>query len=52
MLYRDVGQFKDNYAADHAIFRIRQDRLGVTAVLVAAFVAVPCSPTSTGWDRF
>jgi branched-chain amino acid transport system permease protein len=41
MLYRETGQFKTSYAADQQIFPIRQDRIGVLALLVIAFVAVP-----------
>ena len=41
MLYREAGQFKTSYAADQAIFPIRQDRWLVGAMLRAAFVAVP-----------
>ena len=41
MLYRDAGQFKDAYSADQQIFPIRQDRIGVTLVLLFAFLVVP-----------
>jgi len=41
MLYREAGQFKTNYAADQQLFPIRQDRIGVAALLVIAFVVVP-----------
>src|SRR5260370_26048446 len=41
MLYREAGQFKTNYAADMAIFPIRQDRLTLGALLVFAFIGVP-----------
>ena len=41
MLYRDAGQFKDTYSADQQIFPIRQDRIGVTLVLLLAFLVVP-----------
>ena len=41
MLYRDAGQFKDTYAADQQIFPIRQDRIGITLVLLFAFLVVP-----------
>lgn len=40
MLYREVGQFKTTYAADQAIFPIRQDRIGLAIILLAA-VAMP-----------
>ena len=41
MLYREAGQFKATYAGDQQVFPIRQDRIGVAAVLVFAFVVVP-----------
>jgi branched-chain amino acid transport system permease protein len=41
MLYREAGQFKSTYAEDQQIFPIRQDRIAVMLLLVAAFVAVP-----------
>jgi branched-chain amino acid transport system permease protein len=41
VLYREAGQFKTNYAADMAIFPIRQDRIGVALLLIVAFVVVP-----------
>jgi branched-chain amino acid transport system permease protein len=41
MLYRETGQFRTTYAADQAIFRIRQDRIAMTVILAIAFVLVP-----------
>lgn len=41
MLYREAGQFKTSYVKDQAIFPIPQDRWGVSAFLVVAFVVVP-----------
>ena len=41
MLYREAGQFKSTYAEDQQIFPIRQDRIAVALLLLAAFVAVP-----------
>jgi branched-chain amino acid transport system permease protein len=41
MLYREVGQFKSSYAVDQAIFPIREDRMGLIAVLLFAFVVIP-----------
>ncbi|MBV8507511.1 MAG: branched-chain amino acid ABC transporter permease, partial [Alphaproteobacteria bacterium] len=41
MLYREVGQFKASYAADRAIFPIRQDRWLVLAALAAAYLMIP-----------
>jgi branched-chain amino acid transport system permease protein len=40
MLYREVGQYKTTYEADHAIFPLLQDRIGI-AVILAAAVIVP-----------
>jgi branched-chain amino acid transport system permease protein len=41
MLYREAGQFKSTYAADQAIFPLRQDRIGMAFILGLAFIAVP-----------
>src|SRR5262245_3700133 len=41
MLYRETGQFKTDYAADMAIFPIRQDRLTLALLLAFAFIGVP-----------
>ena len=41
MLYREAGQFKTTYAADQAVFPIRQDRLFIVAALLVAYVAIP-----------
>jgi len=41
MFYRETGQFKQSYAADQAVFPILQDRLGLAAILLVAFVIVP-----------
>ena len=41
MFYREVGQFKTTYAADQAIFPIRQDRIGLALILFVAFVGIP-----------
>ena len=41
MFYREAGQFKSSYAEDQQIFPIRQDRIGITALLLVVFVAVP-----------
>src|SRR5499427_9460359 len=41
MLYREVGQYKTTYEADHAIFPLLQDRVGIAAILAIAFVLVP-----------
>jgi branched-chain amino acid transport system permease protein len=41
LIYRETGQFKTSYAADQAILRIRQDRIGLALILAVAFVLVP-----------
>ena len=41
MLYREAGQYKTSYAADMAIFPIRQDRLTLGVLLAIAFIGVP-----------
>jgi branched-chain amino acid transport system permease protein len=41
VLYREVGQFKTSYAADQAIFPIRQDRRLALLGLAVAYVGVP-----------
>ncbi len=41
MFYREAGQFKPTYQADNQIFPIRQDRIGIYALLAFAFVVVP-----------
>ncbi len=41
MLYREAGQFKTSYAADMAVFPLREDRVGIAVVLVVAFVIIP-----------
>ena len=41
MLYRETGQFKTSYAADMAIFPIRQDRIALWVLLIFAFIGVP-----------
>lgn len=41
MFYREAGQFKTTYAADQAIFPILQDRIGLAAILLVAYVAIP-----------
>ena len=38
MLYREAGQFKTNYVDDQAIFPIRQDRVAVWVIILAAYV--------------
>src|SRR5207302_1288606 len=41
MIYREAGQFRTSYAADQALFPIRQDRLFVWVVIIFAFLFVP-----------
>ena len=41
MIYREAGQFKTTYNADQQLFPILQDRVGILALLAAAFVVVP-----------
>ena len=41
MLYRECGNFKDNYAKDMAIFPIPFDRWGLGIMLVFAFLVIP-----------
>ena len=50
MFYREAGQFKTSYAADMAIFPIRQDRIALGLLLVFAFVGVPLlAALHVGW---
>ena len=44
--YREAGQFKTSYAADMAIFPIRQDRIGLALILLVAFVIIPLAGES------
>jgi branched-chain amino acid transport system permease protein len=41
MIYREAGQYKTTYLNDSQIFPIRQDRIVMIALLVAAFVLIP-----------
>ena len=41
MLYRTAGQFKTSYAADHALFPVRQDAWLLGVILLFAFVVFP-----------
>jgi branched-chain amino acid transport system permease protein len=49
MLYREAGQFKTSYAADMAIFPIRQDRAALCLLLAFAFLGVPLLATFHIW---
>lgn len=37
MFYREAGQYKTNYAADMAVFPLRQDRIGLALIIAAAY---------------
>ena len=43
MFYREAGQYKTTYAADMAIFPIRQDRYGLALILLY-FAPCRCMP--------
>lgn len=45
MLYREAGQFKTSYAADHALLPILQDRVGLLIILLTVFIGVPVFAT-------
>ena len=49
MLYREAGQFKTTYAADMAVFPIRQDRIAVGILLIFAFVGIPLMSSYDIW---
>lgn len=42
MFYQEAGQFSTRYAQDRRVFRLRQDRYGLSTLLLFAFVVVPC----------
>ncbi|MET0443703.1 MAG: branched-chain amino acid ABC transporter permease, partial [Pseudorhodoplanes sp.] len=46
MFYRETGQYKTSYAADMALFPIRQDRIGIALILLIAFVVIPLTMSS------
>ena len=48
MLYREAGQFKTSYAADQAIFPIRQDRTFIVFALLVAYVGIPLFAAQSG----
>jgi branched-chain amino acid transport system permease protein len=55
MFYREAGQYKTSYAADQQLFPIRQDRIGVLAILALAFLVIPLAslmPGIAGWIDF
>jgi branched-chain amino acid transport system permease protein len=49
MLYRETGQFKSTYAADMAVFPIRQDRVAMIAIIMFAFVGIPLMAALKIW---
>jgi branched-chain amino acid transport system permease protein len=49
VLYRETGQFKTSYAADMAIFPIRQDYIALWLLLAVTYVAIPLLATFHIW---
>jgi branched-chain amino acid transport system permease protein len=41
VIYREAGQYKTSYAADMAVFPLRQDRIGLALILAVAFIGIP-----------
>ncbi|KIQ58917.1 MULTISPECIES: branched-chain amino acid ABC transporter permease [Pseudomonas] len=41
MFYREAGQFTTHYAEGRRVFALRQDRHGLVALLLVAFIGVP-----------
>ena len=41
MFYRENGQFKTSYVEDQRIFKVRQDRVAILAIVAIAALAVP-----------
>ena len=37
MIYREAGQFKSSYAADMAVFPLKQDRIGIVVIILLAY---------------
>jgi branched-chain amino acid transport system permease protein len=37
VLYREAGQYKTTYAADMAVFPLREDRIGLAVIILAAY---------------
>ena len=46
MFYRETGQFHTSYAADMAVFPIRQDRIGLGIIVAVAAIVVPLFTSS------
>jgi hypothetical protein len=38
VLYREAGQYKTTYAADMAIFPLREDRIGLALIIAFAYL--------------
>ena len=51
MFYRENGQFKTSYAADQAIFPVRQDRIAIAAILIIGFIGVPLAEYTRNAQR-
>jgi branched-chain amino acid transport system permease protein len=49
VLYRETGQFKTSYAADMAMFPIRQDRIALWVLLAVAFIGIPLMDAMQVW---
>jgi branched-chain amino acid transport system permease protein len=49
VLYRETGQFKTSYAADMAIFPIREDRIAFGVLIGVVFVIIPVFATFHIW---
>ena len=47
MLYREAGQFKTSYAADMAMFPLREDRIGLAVIIVVRLRARAHSATTS-----
>jgi len=41
LLYREARQYKTSYAADMAVFPLREDRIGIGVILLVAFLVIP-----------
>jgi branched-chain amino acid transport system permease protein len=41
MLYREAGQYFTSYAQDRQLLPLKQDRIGMALMMVAAFVVIP-----------
>jgi branched-chain amino acid transport system permease protein len=51
VFYREAGQYKTSYAADEAIFPLREDRIGLAVIFFIAFLVIPFAPYA-GRDFF